>query len=61
MEWGYELLVSSKFKGKMTSVVNAYCPVDKVDEIVAAGEGDTGAQFQERCAMFAMKLFWDEE
>ena len=29
-------------------------------EIVHAGEGDTGAQFQERCASKALRLYWTE-
>ena len=30
-------------------------------EVVEEGEEETGAQFQERCASLALKLFWDEK
>lgn len=31
-----------------------------IDQAVKDGEGDTGAQFQERCAQIALKCFWNK-
>lgn len=31
------------------------------DEVVQKGEGETGAQFQERCAQIALKNYWDDK
>lgn len=31
-----------------------------IDKIVEDGEGDSGAQFQERCTQIALKCFWDQ-
>jgi hypothetical protein len=31
------------------------------DKIVKEGDNDTGAQFQERCARLALKLFWEQK
>jgi hypothetical protein len=33
------------------------CP-DLVEDCVAAGDGDTGAQFQERCSSLALQQYW---
>jgi hypothetical protein len=35
----------------------ADCP-DEIERLVAAGAGDTGAQFQERCAQIALADYW---
>jgi len=32
-----------------------------IEKVVSAGEGETGAQFQERCASIALRLFWEEK
>lgn len=34
---------------------------DMVDELVEKGNGDTGAQFIDRCSQLALKRFWSEE
>jgi len=31
---------------------------DKIEEVVLAGEGETGAQFQERCSRLSLSLYW---
>ena len=33
--------------------------LENVADLVAAGDGDTAAQFQERCSRLALKLLWD--
>ncbi len=35
--------------------------LDLQEKVVVDGDGDTAAQFQERCSQLALKLFWDEE
>jgi len=32
-----------------------------IEEVVSTGDGETGAQFQERCACIALRLFWEEK
>jgi SpoVK/Ycf46/Vps4 family AAA+-type ATPase len=34
---------------------------DIIKELVDAGKDDTGAQFQERCSMMALKLYWKKD
>ena len=34
---------------------------DKTSVMVKKGEGDTGAQFQERCMQLALKLYWENK
>ncbi len=34
---------------------------DEINKIVQDGDGDTGAQFQERCSTLALNLFWKEK
>lgn len=36
------------------------CP-EIIDDIVKKGNGDTGAQFQDRCSKIALSKFWDKE
>ena len=37
------------------------CFPEFVEKIVADGEGDTGAQFQERCTQIALKKYWESK
>lgn len=34
---------------------------EEIDGIVLRGNGDTGAQFQERCAQIALRRFWEDK
>jgi hypothetical protein len=38
-------------------ILNEY--PDTIEKAVAEGDGDTGAQFQERCSQIALKRFWE--
>jgi hypothetical protein len=33
---------------------------EHINKIVTGGDGDTGAQFQDRCSKLALKCFWDD-
>ena len=46
-------------RGKIAQRILAEWP-DLWDELVAEGQGDTGAQFQERCARRAIELHYVE-
>ena len=37
----------------------AGCHPSWVDRLVAEGANDTGAQFEDRCAQVALRLFWE--
>ncbi len=37
-----------------------FCPAALVEETVAAGDGETGAQFTKRCADIALDLYWKQ-
>jgi len=45
---------------KIAKRILADCP-EFIEEIVENGDGDTGAQFQERCTQIALKNFWDNK
>lgn len=42
---------------KIASRILSCCP-DLIDQVILEGDGDTGAQFQERCSTLALEQFW---
>ena len=44
---------------RLAERILADCP-DRIDEFVALGDGDTGAQFVERCSKTALEHYWSE-
>ena len=44
---------------KMAERIMAGCHPSWVDRLVAEGANDTGAQFEDRCAQVALRLFWE--
>lgn len=46
---------------KLASRIMASCHESWIPYLVAKGENDTGAQFEDRCATVALSLFWTED
>jgi SpoVK/Ycf46/Vps4 family AAA+-type ATPase len=45
---------------KIAKRILSDCP-EFIDKIIEIGNGDTGAQFQERCTQIALKNFWERK
>ncbi len=55
---GREAIALRILPTKSQDLKTVYDPKDYVDELVAAGDGETGAQFTKRCADKALELYW---
>jgi hypothetical protein len=49
--------MSEECRRRLAERILADCP-ERIPELVARGHGDTGAQFQERCAQVALRAMW---
>jgi SpoVK/Ycf46/Vps4 family AAA+-type ATPase len=53
-------LLDKKCRFKIAERILDECP-QYVAQIVADGDGDTGAQFQERCTQIALSEYWNRK
>ena len=53
-------LIDKKCRQKLAERILKEWPVAR-PEIIEKGEGDTPAQFQERCSQLALKLYWEQK
>jgi len=53
-------LLDDKCRLKIANRILCDCP-SYIEKTVKDGDGDTGAQFQERCAQIALRAFWDNK
>lgn len=58
IDWAVELpLPDTAGRRHIAARILADCP-DQIESLVAAGSGDSGAQFEERCARVALDYYW---
>jgi SpoVK/Ycf46/Vps4 family AAA+-type ATPase len=59
IDWMIELpILSAEGRRKLAKRILCDWP-EKIEQLVAQGEGDTGAQFQERCVRIALDYYWE--